>query len=338
MLKKKPGCIAALVATVAAVGAMAVAAAPAGATFTDCTQAEKEAGICFRLTAPFIQYHVSGKFVTKGGAGQTINLNGAPGAFTGGPFFPSQGGEKRDGFTGFAIIAIRSPLLTTDFNSVSINSKCPGPTVFPFTIPPPCGNISPPFTQSVEFPDKSGEHQVAGFTTEESPAETGCAPVLPICATPSGEAHTTAASNCPHPVLPGRPVAGGDLDCIREEIGQSIRMGYSIHGPGKGASSQTQSQCETVEPAKFTLGDNLTFEEFAFLGSRFQGSFNTPKINCTGKFGVGRGEQMTASFGGPTTYDICVQPVVPPEANVGAPEGSIKLEGCPQFTKIEGGV
>jgi hypothetical protein len=322
MLKKKPGCIATLVATVAAVGAMAVAAAPAGATFTPCSEAEINAEICVQLTAPFIGYHVSGTFVTHGGGAgsQTINL-----PVTGGPLRDEEGHfvlQNHPGFTGYAIIALRSPFLTPDFQSGDINSKCPAPPIFPF--PPaivallePCGNVSPPFSQAVEFPEKSGEHQVAGFTTEESPAETGCKPEFPRCSTPSGELHSTAASNCPSPVL-GEPVT-----CIHEEIGQSIRLGYSVHGPGNGTPSKTQSQCESSEPAKFNLSDNLTFAEFAFVGSRFKGSFNTPKITCTGKYAVGRGEQMTESFSGPTNYDICVQPVVPP------PPG-VHLAGCPQ--------
>jgi hypothetical protein len=173
----------------------------------------------------------------------------------------------------------------------------------------------------VEFPEKSGEHQVAGFTTEESPAEAGCKPEFPLCSTPSGEFHTTASSNCPSPVL------GNSLDCIHQEDFQSIRLGYSVHGPGNGASSKTQSQCETVEPAKFTISTNQTFEEFAFVGSRYQGTFNTPNITCTGKYANGRGNQLTESFSGPTNYDICVQPVVPPPG----PPGAIKLAGCPEI-------
>jgi hypothetical protein len=321
---KKPYRIAALLATLAAAGAMAVAAAPAGAAVTPCTAAEQEVGICVQITAPFIGYHVSGTFTTKGGAGQVINL-----PVTGGPLV--EGGkivaQNHPGFTGYAIIALRSPLdprFTGNFNQGSINSKCPGPPIFTgvFENPliqfllHPCGNISPPFTQSVEFPEKSGEHQVAGFTTEESPKESGCAPEFPLCSTPSGEFHTTAPSNCPTPVL------GESIDCIREVIAQSIRLGYSVHGPGNGAASQTQSQCETSVPAKFNLEDNLTFEEFAFVGSRFVGSFNTPTITCSGKYANGRGNQMTESFGGPTNYVICVQPVVSP------PPG-VHLEGCP---------
>jgi hypothetical protein len=327
MLKKKPGCIAALVATVAAVGAMAFAAAPAGATVTPCTAEEQMSGVCVQLTAPFIGYHVSGTFVTKGGGvgSQTINLPVTGGAFP----------NSHPGFTGYAIIALRSPLdprFPGNFNQGSINSKCPAPPseleggIFggPFNSPivqfllHPCGNISPPFTQNVEFPEKSGEHQVAGFTTEESPKESGCLPVFPLCSTPSGEFHTTASSNCPSPVL------GTAIDCIHQEVGQSIRMGYSVHGPGNGQPSQTQSQCETVEPAKFTLNVNQTTEEFFFVGSHYKGSFTTPKITCTGKYAVGRGEQMTESFSGPTNYDICVQPVAPP------PPG-VKLPGCPEF-------
>jgi hypothetical protein len=319
---KKPYRIGALLATLAAVGTMAVAAAPAGAEFTKCTAAEEKAEICIQLTAPFIQYHVSGKFVTKGGAGQTINLNGAPGAFTGGPFPP-----KRDGFTGFAIVALRSPFLTPDFASGSINSTCPKEPIFKFNFPKPCGNLSPPFTGEVEFPDKSGEHQVATFTTEESPRETGCLSEFPLCSTPSGEFHTTAGSNCPSPAL------GSPIECIHEEIGQSLRLGYAVHGPGKGLASQTESLCETSEPVKFTLADNLTFPEFAFLGSHFVGSFNTPSITCGGRYANGRGSQMTESFSGPTNYDICVQPVVPD------PFGVTKLDSCPEFiTGEESGV
>jgi hypothetical protein len=323
---KKPYRIAALVATVAAVGAMAVAAAPAGATITPCTAGEQEAGICVELHAPFIGYHVSGTFTTHNGAGQVINL-----PVTGGPF-----PNSHPGFTGFAIIALRSPLdprFTGDYNQGSISSKCPAPPsqleggIFggPFNSPvvqfllKPCGNISPPFTQNVEFPEKSGERQNIGYTTEESPKEAGCAPVFPICSTPEGEFHTTAASNCPSPLL------GTAIDCIHQEVAQSIRMGYSAHGPGKGASSQTQSQCETVEPAKFTLSTNQTTEEFFFVGSHYKGTFNTPPITCSGKYANGRGNQLTESFSGPTSYDICVQPVASPPPEAG------ELVGCPKF-------
>src|SRR5262249_40887898 len=143
------------------------------------------------------------------------------------------------GFTGFAIVALRSPLdprFATDFIQGSINSKCPAPPIFtgPFENPViqfllhPCGNETPPFTQEVEFPEKSGERQMAGYTTEESPRESGCAPEFPLCSTPSGELHTIAASNCPSPVL------GKSLDCVHEEVAQSIRMGYSVKGPGNG--------------------------------------------------------------------------------------------------------
>jgi len=124
---------------------------------------------------------------------------------------------------------------------------------------------------------------------------------------------------------------GNAFDCVHEEVAQSIRLGYSVHGPGNGEPGHTQSQCEAEVPAKFTISDNLTLEEFFFVGSRFKGSFTTPHITCTGKYAKGRGEQMSESFSGTTNYDICVQPVVPPESPTGAPPGSIKLEGCPQF-------
>ena len=326
---KKPYRIGALLATLAAVGAMAVAAAPASAEFTPCSAAEKQAGICLQITAPFIGYHVSGKFVTKGGAGQTINLNGAPGAFTGGPFPP-----KRDGFTGFAIVALRSPLLTTDFNSGQINSKCPAPPIFtgPFENPViqfllhPCGNISPPFTGEVEFPDKSGEHQVATFTTEESPRETGCLSEFPLCSTPSGEFHTTAASSCPKPEL------GKSIDCIHQAVTTSLRLGYAVRGPGKGQASNTVSQCETTEPTVLPLATNQTFEEFAFLGSRYIGSTTIPRISCSGRYANGRGNQMTEDFSGPATFDICVQPnSTPPEKEEIPGNPPAKLAGCPEF-------
>src|SRR5262245_8883887 len=140
MLKKKRGCIAALVATVAAVGAMAFAAAPAGAEITPCTAAEQQSGICVELHAPFIGYHVSGTFTTHNGAGQVIHLPTTGGAFP----------NSHPGFTGFAIIALRSPLdprFTGNFNQGSINSKCPAPPIFgpPFENPViqfllhPCG-------------------------------------------------------------------------------------------------------------------------------------------------------------------------------------------------------
>jgi hypothetical protein len=307
---KKPCRIAALLASLAAVAAMAVAAAPAGATVTPCTQAEQEAGICVQLTAPFIGYHVSGTLVE---GGQTIKLPVTGGAFP----------NSHPGYTGFAIVALRSPLdprFPGNFSQGSINNKCPGQPIFPFpaALVAPCGNISPPFTQEVEFPKGSGGHQIAGMTTEESPAETGCKPEFPLCSTPSGEFHTTAASNCPSPVL------GKSLDCIHEAVNTTIQLGYSVVGPGNGAASQRVSQCETTEPVALALADNLTFEEFAFVGSRFVGSATIPSITCSGKNGTARGDQMTETFSGPSTYDICVQPVVPP------PPG-VKLAGCPEF-------
>src|SRR5262249_31931890 len=143
------------------------------------------------------------------------------------------------GFTGFAIAALRSPFLTSDFQSGSINSKCPAPPIFgpPFENPVvqailhPCGATTPPFSQELEFPKKSGERQNIGLTTEESPAEQGCAPEFPLCSTPAGEFHSTAASNCPSPVL------GESVLCIHEAITTSLRLGYSVHGPGNGLPS-----------------------------------------------------------------------------------------------------
>jgi hypothetical protein len=319
---KKPYRIGALLATLAAVGTMAVAAAPAGATFTPCTPAEKEAEICIQLTAPFIGYHVSGTLVA---GGQTIHL-----PVTGGPLVGPKGEfllQNHPGYTGYALIALRSPFLASDFQSGSINNVCPAPPLFgpPFENPTiqfllhPCGATTPPFTQNLEFPKNSAEKQDIGLTTEETPAEIGCAPADPFtCQTPAGELHSTAASNCPSPVI------GEPFSCVHEAVNTALRLGYSVHGPGNGAASKTQSQCETVEPTKLALVDNLTFREFAFLGSRFVGSTTIPTITCTGKYANGRGNQMTEDFSGPATFDICVQPVAPP------PPGA-KLAGCPEF-------
>lgn len=316
---KKPCRIAALLATLAAVAAIAVAAAPASAEFTPCSAAEKKAGICLQITAPFVGYHVSG---TLTAGGQVIHLPQTGGEF---PF------ANHPGFTGFAIVALRSPLLTTDFNSGQINSKCPGPPIFPF--PPeiealllPCGATTPPFSQELEFPKASGEHQVIGLTTEETPAEQGCAPSFPLCSTPAGEFHTTAASNCPSPEL------GKTLDCIHQAVTTSLRLGYAVRGPGKGAASQRVSQCETSEPTVLPLATNQTFEEFAFLGSRYVGSTTIPSITCTGKNGNARGGQMTETFSGPATFDICVQPnATPPPKHEIPGEPAAKLAGCPEF-------
>jgi hypothetical protein len=318
---KKPYRIGALLATLAAVGAMAVAAAPASAEFTPCSAAEKQAGICLQITAPFIGYHVSG---TLTAGGQVIHL-----PLTGGEF-----PNSHPGFTGFAIVALRSPLLTTDFNSGQINSKCPAPPIFtgPFENPViqfllhPCGNISPPFSQELEFPKASAEHQTIGLTTEESPAEQGCAPSFPLCSTPGGEFHTTAASSCPKPEL------GKSIDCIHQAVTTSLRLGYAVRGPGKGQASNTVSQCETTEPTVLPLATNQTFEEFAFLGSRYIGSTTIPRISCSGRYANGRGNQMTEDFSGPATFDICVQPnSTPPEKEEIPGNPPAKLAGCPEF-------
>jgi hypothetical protein len=285
--------IAALAATLAAAGAMSVAAAPASATFTPCTPAEQAGGVCFKLTPPFLHWHVSGS-LTAGGQKTTLPVTGNGNPFT-----------SPDGFTGWAEAAIRSPFLTTDFLSGEFHATCP-PNVPQPPLVGPCGNITPPFTRELEFPAKSGEHQEIGLTSTEVPKETD----------PLGEFHTTAPANCPSPVL------GKSFDCVHEVFNQAIELTYSVHGPGAGIASKTQSQCETVGPVNLGLNANLTFEELAFVGTHFVGSTTVPSITCAGKYGGARGNQMTETFSGPATYDICVQPVAPPP---------VQLPGCPKF-------
>jgi hypothetical protein len=146
-----------------------------------------------------------------------------------------------------------------------------------------------PFTAEIEFPKNSKEHQVASM------ALTAAGPV-------NGSLNSTSPSNCPNPIV------GTPLSCATLSVPTVQHEAFTVVGPGNGLPSKTTSHCETVEPVTLALSTNLTLLEIIVVGSHFTGGYTVPKITCAGKYGVGRGEQMTEAFSGPGTYDIHVNP------------------------------
>jgi hypothetical protein len=147
----------------------------------------------------------------------------------------------------------------------------------------------PPFTSEIEFPTKSGEHQVAGLALTE---------VGSVNAT----VVSTSSANCPN------PVAGTSEMCVNLKVPTTQIETYDVVGPGAGLPSKTVSHCETVEPIKLELSTNLTFLELISVGSHFVGTYTVPPITCSGKYAKGRGEQMTEAFSGQGSYDVNVNP------------------------------
>ena len=296
-MRSKTCRIAALAATLAAVGAMSVAAAPASAAEL-CKAGEKEHE-CTPLTFPFVFWHVSGS-ITAGG--QKITL--PPG--TGCVGLPTCTRPEGSLFNGFGLVAIRQPTSPDPLSGVICGCEVPLPGGFPRG-----GIFIPSFTSEVEFPAKSGEHQIAQVSVTETPNQgPGCSIVSPLSCTLHGEFNSTLASFCPSPLF------GPSADCVHETFSEKVALGYSVHGPGEGLPSKTVSQCETVEPVKLELEHNLTFEEVAFVGTDFTGTTTIPPYTCSGRYGEGRGRQMTEDFSGPASYNICV---TPPSETPGVP-------------------
>jgi len=73
-----------------------------------------------------------------------------------------------------------------------------------------------------------------------------------------------------------------------------MSLGLAV-GPGNGLPSKTVSHCQMVEPIKLELSADLTLLELLTVGAHFTGTYTVPPITCNGKYGVGRGEQMTNS-------------------------------------------
>jgi hypothetical protein len=256
---------------------MSVAAAPASAADL-CKPGETERQ-CIPLTFPFVFWHVEGS-ITAGG--QTITLPPGKGCVG----LPTCTRPEGSLFNGFGNIAIRQPTSPDPLSGVICGCEVPLPGGFP-----PGGIFIPPFTSEVEFPAKSGEHQIAGVTVTETPAK-----IL------AGEFNSTLASNCPSPLF------GPSVDCVHETFSEKVALGYSVHGPGEGLASKTVSHCETVEPVNLALVHDLTFEEVAFVGSHFTGTTTIPPYTCSGKYGTARGNQMTEAFSGTASYNLCVIP------------------------------
>src|SRR5262249_56354653 len=112
----------------------------------------------------------------------------------------------------------------------------------------------------------------------------------------------TSTATCPNPIV------GPPITCVTLTGPTTQGESFSVVGPGNGLPSKTVSHCETVEPVKLALSTNLALLEILLVGSHFTGAYTVPKITCSGKYAVGRGEQMTEAFSGAGTYDIKVNP------------------------------
>lgn len=250
--------IAALAATLAAIGALCFAAAPASANpvnFAKCVEEfHINPGLCLPINGQFNHWHTRGTLVT---GGQTIALA------------PPEGGD----FTGVGLLELRPGPPA----GVHITGEIDGQATFP------------PFTAEIEFPKGSKEHQVAGMT------------LTPVGAI-NGNVESTSPANCPN------PIAGTPATCVTLTVPTEQQEALSVVGPGNGLPSKTVSHCETVEPVKLNLSTNLTLLEIVAVGSHFTGAYTVPRITCAGKYGVGRGEQMTEAFSGPGTYDLTTTP------------------------------
>jgi hypothetical protein len=250
--------IAAAAASLAAVGAMAVSAAPASANperFNECIAERMPPAFCLPIHGEFNNWHIRGTLVT---GGQTIQLS------------PPEGGN----FTGVGLIEIR-------------------PFV-PVGTPPITGEIDgtakfAPFTTEIEFPKGSKEHQIASMTLTEVGGV-------------NGGLVSTSPANCPN------PIAGESSTCVNLKVPSVQKEEVTVRGPGNGLPSKTESHCETVEPVFLNLSTNLTLLEIIAVGSHFVGSYTVPRFTCSGKYGVGRGEQMTETFSGTGTYDLTTTP------------------------------
>jgi len=131
--------LAAVAASLAAAGAMAVSAAPASANpvaFNECIQEffGIGPGACLPIHGEFKNWHIRGTLVT---GGQTIALS------------PPEGGN----FTGVGLIELKGP--QTLRPPAIITGEIDGTAKFA------------PFTSEVEFPKGSGQHQIASMTLTE---------------------------------------------------------------------------------------------------------------------------------------------------------------------------
>jgi hypothetical protein len=249
--------ITALAASMAAVGALAVTAAPASANperFGECVHEflTEGAGHCLPIHGEFHSWHIRGTLVT---GGQTIALS------------PPEGGK----FDGVSLIELRVT------HPIPITGEIDGTAVFA------------PFSTEIEFPKGSKEHQIATMTLTEIGGV-------------HGGLESVAPSNCPN------PIAGTPETCVNLKVPTEQKEEVSVVGPGNGLPSKTVSHCETVEPVKLNLSTNLTLLEIVAVGSHFVGAYNVPAFTCSGKYGKGRGEQMTEAFSGPGTYDLTTTP------------------------------
>jgi len=153
------------------------------------------------------------------------------------------------------------------------------------------GASLPPWTEEIEFPAKSGEHQIAAFTLAE---------LVPNSVL--GSVTSTSPANCPAPLV------GSPATCVNEKVPLAEVLTVSVVGPGNGRASKTVTHCETVEPIKLNLDTNLTLLEIVVIGTHFVGTYTMPAFTCTGAHANARANQLTEALSGPGTYNINVNP------------------------------
>jgi hypothetical protein len=249
-----------IAAALAALGATSISVAPASANpvaFHKCVEEFfMNPPRCLPIHAELLGFKITGSLTTNG---QTLTLPSGAGAGT---------------FGGVALLECRPC-------EGGVTGEIDGFTTIP------------PFTSSIEFPAKSGEHQVAGVTLKEVGS------VL-------GSVTSTSPSNCANPIF------GNPATCVHEVVPSKQELSYSLVGPGNGLPSKTVSHCETVTPMSLPLETNLTLLEIVVVGTHFQGTTTVPAFTCSGKYGVGRGEQVTEAFSGTASFNINVNPPVGP--------------------------
>jgi hypothetical protein len=251
--------VAVLTAIMAAVGATsisAMSAAPASANpvlFQKCVEEFfMNPPKCLPIDAKLEGFKITGSFTTNG---QTITLPSGAGAGV---------------FGGVALLECRPC-------EGGVTGEIDGFTFIP------------PFTQEIEFPAKSGEHQVAGIALKEVGS------VL-------GSVTSTSPSNCPSPIV------GSSATCVHEVVPSKQELSISVHGPGNGLASKTVSNCETVTPMSLPLETNLTLLEIVVIGTHFEGTTTIPAFTCSGKYANGRASQLTEDLSGTSTFSINVNP------------------------------
>jgi hypothetical protein len=258
--------IAVLAAVMAAVGATSISVAPASANpvaFQQCvTEFFMNPPKCLPIHATLNGWPITGSLTTNGlkGPSQTLTL---PSGAT---------------FSGVALIECRPC-------EGGVTGEIDGFTVIP------------PFTQTIEFPAKSTEHQVAGVELKEVGS------VL-------GSITSASSGHCPSPIV------GSPLTCVLEVVPTDQELTYSVHGPGNGLPSTTVSHCETTtaegsavpKPVHLQLEAYLTLLEIVAIGAHFAGTTTIPEFTCYGKYANGRESQVTETFSGAATFSINVNP------------------------------